>query len=262
MSKTLFVMLIVAICLRLLYSLADPRTPIGFGASMQSSDGCRDGQRTLFVRPWRALKTNDIIYVAVPQMNNETYCKRIKGIRGHKLFLVGDNTNDSMDSRNWGLVPEDHVIGLCVARLPRCFDGQSLDDFIKTTSPNIDKDLQLKKRSAPLLFTSDFPAQYNRIVSGNLISWIGFIVGKTHPTQIVPVHGQIAIIYYFGQGARVNVGNKITTLRITDVVTATTVDVRNINQLSFQATSDGFEYVRVWFYTDPGNEPRPTAHKA
>lgn len=33
--------------------------------------------------------------------------------RNNYYFLIGDNRHHSKDSRNWGFVPEDHIIGTC-----------------------------------------------------------------------------------------------------------------------------------------------------
>ena len=60
--------------------------------------------------------------------HNENKCK-IKDdelyINGQKIdeyvfkqdyfFMIGDNRHDSVDSRFWGFVPEDHICGKCIA---------------------------------------------------------------------------------------------------------------------------------------------------
>ena len=53
-------------------------------------------------------KINDIVVVS---FNKSILIKRITGIKNGKYFLSGDNKNDSLDSRKFGLVLRNQILG-------------------------------------------------------------------------------------------------------------------------------------------------------
>lgn len=53
-------------------------------------------------------KINDIVAF---KDNNKIFVKRIKSVKNNKYFLIGDNHNDSYDSRKIGFVNRKNIIG-------------------------------------------------------------------------------------------------------------------------------------------------------
>ncbi len=97
------------------------------------------GSRVLTVRSWpaRALRRGQIAVVTPglsPDVATDLYIKRIAGLPGDTIvvpgsgrpthvprdscFVLGDNHEDSVDSRTWGALPLPAVRGVVVARLP------------------------------------------------------------------------------------------------------------------------------------------------
>ncbi|QZE15544.1 signal peptidase I [Halosquirtibacter laminarini] len=77
---------------------------------------------------------NDSLFV------NGRYCEKYICKQDY-YFMMGDNRHNSLDSRNWGLVPEDHIVGRVFAVksskgnvIPRLIDSRmdSIDSCIKT----------------------------------------------------------------------------------------------------------------------------------
>ncbi len=64
------------------------------------------------------LKANDIILFEDP-VNNDLLIKRIKSIKAKtdkEFFVIGDNTHDSYDSRKFGYIKKESIIGTPVLR--------------------------------------------------------------------------------------------------------------------------------------------------
>ena len=52
--------------------------------------------------------------VVVFKVDDEIYIKRIKEIKNQKVFLIGDNKTDSLDSRKIGWIDKKDIIGKVV----------------------------------------------------------------------------------------------------------------------------------------------------
>lgn len=76
-----------------------------------------DGEAVL-VDPNAEIKVGDIVIAKHPVEQVTKVAKRVKSIseRGH-YFLIGDNLEDSQDSRDYGAVTRDYIKGKVVARL-------------------------------------------------------------------------------------------------------------------------------------------------
>ncbi|MEI6144204.1 MAG: S26 family signal peptidase [Candidatus Berkelbacteria bacterium] len=118
--KILVVLAIVLIASTVTDQVAAPAYPVGEGKSMFPFT--RDGQRCLFIRPWRAIKPDDVVLVVTKK--DETI-KRVYSRSGDWIWLLGDNRKESWDSRHYGWVNVSCVKKLCLFRLPRMFDGET-----------------------------------------------------------------------------------------------------------------------------------------
>jgi nickel-type superoxide dismutase maturation protease len=65
----------------------------------------------LFKKP----KINDI--VALKDNKGRVLIKRITKIQGENYFVEGDNKNDSLDSRKFGFISRDKIIGEIIFKL-------------------------------------------------------------------------------------------------------------------------------------------------
>lgn len=54
------------------------------------------------------LKTRDLV---VFKKDNKAIIKRIQKLDGYRIFVVGDNTKESTDSRHFGWIDQDKIIG-------------------------------------------------------------------------------------------------------------------------------------------------------
>lgn len=84
------------------------------------------GDHIFVTRYAGAPKRGDVIVFRTPVSTNELMVKRIAGTPGDAVeagagrvvivpagcyFVVGDNRADSFDSRNWGVLPRDLIVG-------------------------------------------------------------------------------------------------------------------------------------------------------
>lgn len=76
-----------------------------YGKSMLPT--LKQGNIVLAVKK-RKYKINDIVIVKI---NDKEVIKRITKINNNLVFLEGDNINHSTDSRNYGLINTNNVIG-------------------------------------------------------------------------------------------------------------------------------------------------------
>lgn len=77
----------------------------------------RDGEKVLVDRNAK-IEAGDIVVAKHPIEQQSEIVKRVREIngRGH-YFLIGDNPDDSNDSRHFGAVTKDYIKGKVVARL-------------------------------------------------------------------------------------------------------------------------------------------------
>jgi nickel-type superoxide dismutase maturation protease len=59
-------------------------------------------------------KINDVV---VFSYKNNNLVKRIAGIKNGKYFLQGDNKNDSLDSRKFGFILRNQILGKVIYKL-------------------------------------------------------------------------------------------------------------------------------------------------
>ncbi len=59
-------------------------------------------------------KINDIV---VFEDKGKIFVKRIKKIRNNKYLVLGDNKNDSLDSRNFGEIDKTQILGKFIYKL-------------------------------------------------------------------------------------------------------------------------------------------------
>lgn len=85
------------------------------GASMNPT--LKDGEVVLVDRDAK-IEIGDIVVAKHPVEQITQVVKRVQSIseRGH-YFLIGDNLNDSIDSRHYGAVTKEYIKGKVVARL-------------------------------------------------------------------------------------------------------------------------------------------------
>lgn len=77
----------------------------------------QDGEVVLVDREAATIEVGDIVVAKHPVEQNSEVIKRVERIteRGH-YFLVGDNSEDSNDSRHYGAVTREYIKGKVVAR--------------------------------------------------------------------------------------------------------------------------------------------------
>ncbi|CAN5149122.1 hypothetical protein BH11PAT1_BH11PAT1_0590 [soil metagenome] len=72
---------------------------------------------TVLVYSWfNIFKKNDIIVFA-DQKTEKTFIKRIKQINEGEILVEGDNKNMSIDSRHFGPIKMEQIIGRVIAKL-------------------------------------------------------------------------------------------------------------------------------------------------
>ena len=78
----------------------------------------RPGDRLLVVRrvPGRPVRTGAVVAVRDPRVPGRILVKRVEAWTDHGVWVRGDNEAQSTDSRHFGAIPPDRVIGTVVRR--------------------------------------------------------------------------------------------------------------------------------------------------
>lgn len=77
----------------------------------------------LLVQRAHNISVGDVVIAAHPFKNSVTILKRVTAIDdAGGVELLGDDPNESSDSRSFGAVPRDHIRGKAVCRLKRVSD--------------------------------------------------------------------------------------------------------------------------------------------
>lgn len=78
----------------------------------------KNGEAVLVDKAAETIEVGDIVLAKHPVEQVSEVIKRVQKIneRGH-YFLVGDNLDDSNDSRNFGAVTREYIKGKVIARL-------------------------------------------------------------------------------------------------------------------------------------------------
>lgn len=78
-----------------------------------------DGDKIL-VKKIFTPKKNDIVVFFNPTVSNTEiyYVKRIETIKNNKYFVLGDNRKESVDSRQFGWIDHNVLIGKMIMKLP------------------------------------------------------------------------------------------------------------------------------------------------
>lgn len=105
----IFTVLVCVILLQIVFGLS-----IVEGDSMEP--GISDSDIVVFCRVLQEYEKGDIVIAEVEQGE---VIKRIEYIKDGQIYLVGDNDEKSIDSRDFGLVSEKNVIGKVVYVIER-----------------------------------------------------------------------------------------------------------------------------------------------
>lgn len=113
------IVLIIALVLTLYFLLT--HTPIIFmfltvsGRSMFPT--LTEGEKLTSVRSYLCkLNVGDIVVAKPYERDNRLVIKRIANIEGDYYFLLGDNPDESYDSRNYGWVSKKEIVAKVVTR--------------------------------------------------------------------------------------------------------------------------------------------------
>ena len=76
----------------------------------------KEGENILVTKIFFKLKVGDIIifrHTTPPYI----FCKRISKISKNKYFVIGDNKKNSIDSRNFGSISKNDIIGKVIFKI-------------------------------------------------------------------------------------------------------------------------------------------------
>jgi hypothetical protein len=72
----------------------------------------------------RSPQVNDIV---IASMNKREVIKRVRGVSGDSYYLVGDNTSESTDSRDLGMVAKQDILGVVMMKFHPVFSTSAPD---------------------------------------------------------------------------------------------------------------------------------------
>ena len=71
----------------------------------------------LTVDPKAEVRVGDIVVAKHPFKKSVTMVKRVKDIDEGRYYLISDNPEDSSDSRSFGAISQNELIGKVISRL-------------------------------------------------------------------------------------------------------------------------------------------------
>jgi nickel-type superoxide dismutase maturation protease len=104
------------------FAWARPRRFVVSGPSMLPT--LRSGDRLLVART-RRIRSGDIVVVRDPCSWSNLVCKRVVSADSHHIVVRGDNPDASTDSRAFGPVPTEWVVGRVIRRYWPAADARS-----------------------------------------------------------------------------------------------------------------------------------------
>jgi nickel-type superoxide dismutase maturation protease len=104
------------------FAWARPRRFVVSGPSMLPT--LRSGDRLLVART-RHIRSGDIVVVRDPRSWSNLVCKRVVSADSHHIVVRGDNPDASTDSRAFGPVPTEWVVGRVIRRYWPAGDARS-----------------------------------------------------------------------------------------------------------------------------------------
>lgn len=69
------------------------------------------GERVLVAKRWLLPITAGSIVILHHPQSSKVLLKRVKEIKGKMVFVVGDNMNESTDSRDFGWIEKKNIMG-------------------------------------------------------------------------------------------------------------------------------------------------------
>lgn len=93
---------------------ATTKLGITIGPSMEPTLHTGD---CLIMARWIEPQVGDIVIAQVPGWSNKKYCKRVADIQDGQYYLLGDNYDISLDSRCFGTVGREDILGVSILEI-------------------------------------------------------------------------------------------------------------------------------------------------